>query len=151
MCGPLAGGVGLMDSYLDTLFALKTLLAPDVSLVHLGDTLFDQIGALQAAVEAAQATEEGRAKIALAAAIGDFPGWAHADNPRPAPDDLETQQAAQFEHMMEMAFFGLALGADIDGKVGGNPSTNIGVDYAKLLRHSNGRDEVHGAVCPGRG
>ena len=62
MCGPLAGGVGLMDSYLDTLFALKTLLAPDVSLVHLGDSLFDQIGALQAALEAAQATEEGRAK-----------------------------------------------------------------------------------------
>ena len=86
--------------------------------MHLGDTLFDQIGALQAAVEAAQATPEGRAKIALAAAIGDFPGWAHADNPRPAPDDLDTQQAAQFEHMMEMAFFGLALGADIDGKVG---------------------------------
>ena len=144
MCGPLAGGVGLMDSYLDTLFALKTLLAPDVSLVHLGDTLFDQIGALQAALESAQATEAGRARIALAAAIGDFPGWAHADNPRPAPDDLETQQAAQFEHMMEIAFFGLALGADIDGKVGGNPSTNIDVDYAKLLRHSNGRDEVKG-------
>ena len=49
MCGPLAGGVGLMDSYLDTVFALKTLLAPDVSLVHLGEGLFDQIGALQAA------------------------------------------------------------------------------------------------------
>lgn len=142
MCGPLAGGVGLMDSYLDTLFALKTLIAPDVSLVHLGEGLFDQIGALQAAVEAAQSTEEGRARIALAAAIGDFPGWAHADNPRPAPDDLETQQQAQFEHMMEMAFFGLALGADIDGKVGGNPSTNVGVDYAKLLNRSNGHDEV---------
>ena len=142
MCGPLAGGVGLMDSYLDTLFALKTLIAPNVSLVHLGDTLFDQIGALQAAVETAQATEVGRAKIALAAAIGDFPGWAHADNPRPAPDDLDTQQQAQFEHMMEMAFFGLALGADIDGKVGGNPSTTIGVDYAKLLHRSNGHDEV---------
>ncbi len=118
------------------------MIAPDVSLVHLGDTLFDQIGALQAAVEAAQTTAEGRAKIALAAAIGDFPGWAHADNPRPAPDDLDTQQQAQFEHMMEMAFFGLALGADIDGKVGGNPSTNIGVDYAKLLHRSNGHDEV---------
>ena len=144
MCGPLAGGVGLMDSYLDTLFALKTLLAPDVSLVHLGDGLFDQIGALQAAVEAAQAMPDGRAKIALAAAIGDFPGWAHADNPRPAPDDLETQQQAQFEHMMEMAFFGLALGADIDGKFGGNPATNIGVDYDKLLRRSNGHTEVLG-------
>ena len=45
--------------------------------------------------------------------------------------------------MMEMAFFGLALGADIDGKFGGNPSTNVDVDYAKLLRRSNGRDEVH--------
>ena len=143
MCGPLAGGVGLMDSYLDTVFVLKTLIAPDVSLVHLGEDLFDQIGVLQAAVEAAQTTAEGRAKIALAAAIGDFPGWAHADNPRPAPDDLETQQQAQFEHMMEMAFFGLALGADIDGKFGGNPATNIGVDYSKLLHRSNSRDEVH--------
>ncbi|MET0863044.1 MAG: prolyl oligopeptidase family serine peptidase, partial [Nakamurella sp.] len=102
MCGVVAGGVGLMDSYLDTLFALKTLIAPDVQLVNLGDTLFDQIGALQAAIEAAQGTREGRAKIALAAAIGDFPGWAHADNPRPAPGDIDTQQAAQFEHMMEI-------------------------------------------------
>jgi len=143
MCGPLAGGVGLMDSYLDTLFALKTLLAPDVSIVHLGEDLFDQIGALQAAVEAAQATSDGRARIALAAAIGDFPGWAHADNPRPAPDDLETQQQAQFEHMIEMAFFGLALGADIDGKFGGNPSTNVGVDYSELLHRSNSRNGVH--------
>jgi pimeloyl-ACP methyl ester carboxylesterase len=142
MCGPLAGGVGLMDSYLDTLFALKTLLAPNVSLVHLGDSLFDEIGALQAAVEAAQTTAQGRARIALAAAIGDFPGWAHADNPRPATDDYATQQQAQFEHMMEMAFFGLALGADIDGKFGGNPATNIGVDYATVLRHSNSGDEV---------
>ena len=143
MCGPLAGGVGLMDSYLDTVFALKTLLAPDVALVHLGEGLFDQIGALQAAVESAQTTAAGRAKIALAAAIGDFPGWAHADNPRPAPDDLATQQQAQFEHIMDMAFFGLALGADIDGKFGGNPARNVGVDYAKLLQHSNSNDEVH--------
>jgi type 1 fimbria pilin len=45
--------------------------------------------------------------------------------------------------MMEMAFFGLALGADIDGKFGGNPATNIGVDYSKLLHRSNSTDEVH--------
>jgi len=142
MCGVVAGGVGLMDSYLDTLFTLRTLLAPEVQLVHLGDSLFDNIGALQSAVEKAQATPEGRARIALAAAIGDFPGWAGADNPRPAPDDFATQQAAQFQHMTEMAFFGLALGADIDGKVGGNPATNIGVDYAKLLKRSNSQVEV---------
>jgi hypothetical protein len=142
MCGVVAGGVGLMDSYLDTLFALRTLIAPEVTLVHLGDSLFDNIGILQTAVNAAQATPEGRAKIALAAAIGDFPGWAGADNPRPAPDDLDAQQAAQFQHMSEMAFFGLALGADIEEKLGGNPATNIAVDYAKLLKQSNSRDEV---------
>jgi len=142
MCGVVAGGVGLMDSYLDTLFALKTLIAPDTQLVNLGDTLFDQIGALQGAIEVAQGTPEGRARIALAASIGDFPGWAHADNPRPAPGDIDTQQAAQFEHMMELAFFGLALGADIEAKSGGNPATNVGVDYANLLNRSNGRAEV---------
>ncbi len=142
MCGVVAGGVGLMDSYLDTLFALKTLIAPDVSLIDLGNTLFDAIAALQSAIETAQATPEGRARIALAAAIGDFPGWAGADNPRPDPGDLATQQSAQFQHMMELAFFGLALCADVAEKSGGNPTTNVDVNYAKLLRRSNSHDEV---------
>ena len=34
-------------------------------------------------------------------------------------------------------FFGLALGADVEGKTGGNPASTVGVDYAKLLRRSD--------------
>jgi hypothetical protein len=50
----------------------------------------------------------------------------------------------QLENLSTIALFGLALRAEMEGRAGGNPSTNIGVDYGKLLQHSNGRAEVEG-------
>ncbi len=143
MCGVLAGGVALMDSYLDAQFVASTLLAPDenLELVKATDPS-GTAGRMQSILAQAQQTPQGRARIALAAAVADLPGWAGADNPRPARGDVDAQQAAQFAHLSELAFFGLGLRADIEAKVGGNPSGNTGVDYATLLRRSNGRAEV---------
>ena len=141
MCGVLAGSVGLWNSYLDGLFVLRTFLAPDVDLVHVSDP-FAAIDTMRAALEAAQQTPEGRARIALAAAVADVPGWIGADNPRPDPADVATQEAAQFQHFQTLLLFGLALRADMEARAGGNPSSNVGVDYAALLRRSNGRREV---------
>ena len=141
MCGVLAGSVGLWNSYLDGLFVLRTFLAPEVDLVHISDP-FAAIDTMRAALEAAQQTPEGRARIALAAAVADVPGWIGADNPRPDPADVATQEAAQFQHFQTLLLFGLALRADMEAHAGGNPSSNVGVDYADLLRRSNGRREV---------
>jgi pimeloyl-ACP methyl ester carboxylesterase len=141
MCGVLAGTVGLWNTYLDALFVLRTFLAPDVDLVHITDP-FAAIDTMRTALVAAQQTPEGRARIALAAAVADVPGWINADLPRPDPDDVATQQAAQFEHFQTLLLFGLALRADVETRAGGNPSSNVDVDYAALLRRSNGRREV---------
>ncbi len=141
MCGVLAGSVGLWNSYLDELFVLRTFLAPDVDLVKVDDP-FAAIDTMRAALEAAQQTPEGRARIALAAAVADVPGWIGADNPRPDPADVATQEEAQFQHFQTLLLFGLALRADMEARAGGNPSSNVDVDYAALLRRSNGRREV---------
>ncbi len=141
MCGVLAGSVGLWNSYLDALFVLGTFLAPDVPLVDIGDP-GPGIDAMLGALAAAQQTPQGRARIALAAAVADVPGWAGADNPRPHPKDVATQEAAQFEHFQTLVLFGLGLRADMESRAGGNPSSNVGVDYGALLRRSNGRAEV---------
>ena len=149
LCGPLAGGVGLWDTTLDALFVLATLLDVDVDLVRIGDP-FAAIDALQAALDAAQATPEGRARIALAAAVADIPGWIGAGNPRPDRDDVATQQAAQYEHLKTTILLGVAARADLEQRAGGNPSSNAGVDYGVQLRRSTSDHEVRALYRPGR-
>src|SRR5579864_3582936 len=76
MCGVLAGGVATWNAALDAEFAFKTLLAPNspLQLVNITNpaTNFDLSEEILAA---AQATPQGRARIALASAFGDTPGW----------------------------------------------------------------------------
>jgi pimeloyl-ACP methyl ester carboxylesterase len=143
MCGVLAGTLPVWDSYLDTLFALKTLLAPDAAIELTGATdPFASIDVLREAVIAAQGTPEGRARIALAASIGGIPGWAGAGNPRPDATDIAGRQEGQLGNLETVVLFGLALRADLEARVGGNPSTNVGVDYGSLLALSDERDAV---------
>ena len=144
LCGPLGGGVGLWDTYLDGLFVLSTLLDTPVDLVGITDpgAAFADVARLGAALDAAQATPEGRARIALAAAVVDLPGWIGAGNPRPAGGDVDAQEAAQYEHFKTTILFGLVLRADQEARVGGNPSSNVGVDYARQLRRSSSEREV---------
>ena len=143
MCGVMAGGIGVWNTYLDSLFTLRTLLAPDagIDLVDITDP-FTDIDTVSQTLATAQQTPAGRARIALAAAVADIPGWIGADNPRPDPDDVATQEAAQLEHFQTIVLFGLALRADVEGRAGGNPSSNIDVDYGGLLRDSSSRREV---------
>jgi dienelactone hydrolase len=144
LCGVLGGGVGLMNTYLDTLFVVKHLLAAGspIDLVDLGDP-FDAIGPIVGALDAAQATPEGRARIALAAAMSDVPGWTNADQPEPSPTDFVAQQAHQYDVLRNVTvFLGTILRADIEARVGGNASSNVGVDYGEQLRRSVDRAEV---------
>lgn len=144
MCGLVAGSVGEWDTNLDTLYALTTLLAPDlgIDLVHLTDP-FTDIERLGTRLAEAQQTPAGRARIALAAALGNVPGRAGAGSATPDAHDIDAREAAQLENLRTVVFLGLALRADVEHYVGGNPSTNVGVDYGRLLRRSTSRDEVN--------
>lgn len=76
LCGSVAGAVGMLNTGLDAAFAFRTLLAPDneaLELVDVEDETARRIAA-QEVLDVAQATPEGRARIALAAAFAQLPG-----------------------------------------------------------------------------
>ena len=148
-CGLVHGGVANWNNTLDPVFALKTLLAPDAEVPLAG--FKDQAAAtaaattLSGAVTEAQTSADGRARIALAAALHNIPGWNNPAQPRPAPDDWNAQQANQYtavQGLLGTAAF--SWRQDTETLAGGNSSWNTGVDYAKLLRTSSAYEEVKG-------
>jgi dienelactone hydrolase len=147
MCGVLAGGVGTWNQALDAAFAFANLAAPGsgVELVHItnpGVNLATAVGALAAA----QATAQGRARLALAAALADTPGWFDPTSPEPAESDIVAREANQYLWMRYVNFpFIFALRAELEFRAGGNPSWNTGVDYRRQLRRSANRDQVAAA------
>ena len=92
---------------------------------------------------AAQATPQGRARIALAAALSDIPGWFVPTSPEPAPTDFTSQEANQFLWDQQIDFpFVFAFRAELEARAGGNVSWNTDVDYRKQFEKSVDRDEV---------
>ena len=142
-CGVVAGAVGTWNQALDAAFAFKVLLAPDsaLQLVHITDPAGNLALARQA-LAAAQASAAGRARIALVAALNNTPGWADPTGPEPAPDDYATQQLNQYANLNGTFPFPFAFRAELEARAGGNPSWNLGVDYARQLERSVDRAEV---------
>ncbi|MHB1533602.1 MAG: hypothetical protein ACYC1D_03150 [Acidimicrobiales bacterium] len=144
LCGSLAGGVATRNENLDCTFVLKSLLAPDspLDLVRIADP--EKNLALGLSILArAQRTGEGKARIALAAAVGGIPGWFDPASGRPADDDVLRIEANQFRWLQEVdlpIFFGAR--AVLEKRAGGNPSWNTGVDYARQLSASPWRHVV---------
>jgi pimeloyl-ACP methyl ester carboxylesterase len=145
MCGPLAGSVGFFNQFLDAAFAFKTLLAPGsgLQIVNISDpdanfSLAEEI------LTAAQANPEGRARIALVAALMDLSGWIDPFSPEPAPTDYVTQEANQFLEFEQGIDFFLFFHAraELEARAGGNPSWNTGVDYMTQLALSIDYAEV---------
>jgi pimeloyl-ACP methyl ester carboxylesterase len=146
MCGVLGGSVGFWNQFLDAAFAFKTLLAPGSGLQVVNITDPDtNLTIAEQALTAAQATAEGRARIALVAALTDLSGWIDPFSPEPSPTDYATQEANQFLEFQQVYDFLLffALRAEVEGRAGGNPSWNTGVDYKKQLALSIDNAEVH--------
>ena len=144
MCGVLAGGVATWNQGLDGAFAFKTLLAPGsgLQLVNITDPLAN-LGLAETMLGAAQATPQGRARIALISALGDAPGWFTPLSPEPAANDFADQEANQYLWDSQVDFpFGFALRAELESRAGGNPSWNTHVDYRKQLEHSRDAAEV---------
>ncbi|HLZ27449.1 MAG TPA: alpha/beta hydrolase [Chloroflexota bacterium] len=142
MCGVLAGGVGVWNSSLDAEFVFKTLVAPTLQLVNIANPPAN-LGAAEGALAAAQATPQGRARVALAAAVSDLPGWFSPLLPESAANQFADREQNQFLWDSRVDFpFLFALRAEMEARAGGNPSWNTHVDYGELLERSVNRDEV---------
>ncbi|MET9002015.1 DUF6351 family protein [Amycolatopsis sp. NPDC004169] len=141
MCGGLGGAVGQWNQKLDTVFTLKTLLFRDSALPVTGMPA-DVPGTQQqwlSAMASAQGTAAGKARIALAAAIGQLPGWGLAPDgsPTPVPAARDTDGVEQGMYLAlaggPLPYLGQAVSSrrTIEQLAGGNPSWNTGVDYTR--------------------
>jgi pimeloyl-ACP methyl ester carboxylesterase len=144
MCGVLSGGVATWNTALDGEFVFKTLIAPGTGLQVVNITNSTENFELSEALLAeAQATPQGRARIALGAAVSDTPGWFTPLSPEPAADDFVSQEANQFLWDQQVDFpFVFAFRAELEARAQGNVSWNTGVDYRHQLDRSIGRAEV---------
>jgi pimeloyl-ACP methyl ester carboxylesterase len=144
MCGVLSGGVATWNTALDAAFTFKTLLAQGTGLEVVN--ISNPVANFQLAEEVlalAQATPQGRARIALAGALGDLPGWFAPLSTEPAPTDFAGQEMNQFLWDQQVDFlFAFALRAELEARAQGNVSWNTGVDYRKQFDRSIGREEV---------
>lgn len=143
LCGVLAGGVGTWNQFLDSAFAFNTLLASGgIQLVNITDPTTN-LGNAEQFLSNAQATSQGRARIALSAALVDSSGWIDAFSAQPSPTDYATLEANQFASLQGFPFaLFFALRAELEKRAGGNPSWNTDVDYAKQLKQSVDYAEV---------
>jgi len=131
--------VWLMNMMLDGWFVLKALLAADLPIVNLPNDNSAITAAWRAVITAAQQTPEGRARIALAVTIGQWPAWSSATTPEPDPKDVEALQQSMYETVFANAgqpggqsrFMFEAAGG------GGQLSWNTGVDYRKFFDNGN--------------
>ncbi len=141
MCGVLSGGVATWNTALDAEFAFQQLVDPSVQVVNITNPTSNLTGA-ETAATTAQQTPQGRARLALAAALGDTPGWFTPLSPEPAPGDAAGQEANQFLWDTQVDFpFIFAFRAELEGRAGGNPSWNTGVNYfAQLARSADLRE-----------
>lgn len=144
MCGVLSGGVATWNAALDSEFAFKTLLAPGTGLQVVDITNpTANLDLAETVLAEAQATPQGRARIALAGAFGDTPGWFTPLSPEPAPTDYIDQEINQYLWDAEVDFpFVFAFRAELEARAQGNVSWNEGVDYRKQFEKSIGKDEV---------
>jgi len=150
VCGPLAGGVATENRQLDQQFVVKTLLAPgrDLDLVRIRDRA-KNLGAAHGILAEAKQTAQGRARLALAAALTNVPGWADATTPRPqGAAGRVAAQIAWFERIVFLVIF--AARATVEERAGGNPSWNTSVDYRARLDRSLSRDDVSAMYAEAR-
>ncbi|MFE0020868.1 alpha/beta hydrolase family protein [Amycolatopsis sp. NPDC059021] len=146
MCGLVHGGVANWNSTLDAAYAVKTLLAPDTSvpLTGLGDqaTATNAAATMTGVVNTAQNTPQGRARLALAAALHNIPGYNDPGQPRPAEHDWPAQQQNQYQAFTRFFTAAMNWRQEAETRAGGNMSWNTGVDYSRMLARSPYSTEV---------
>ena len=144
-CGLLGGGINLNNYQLDGIHALAELLLPGTQLQLTGFRTAEEaavtINALMGAVQQAQATPEGRARLALAGALMNTPTWFSGDT-APGRKDYAAQQEAQYNWLLQTIPFVVGSRVSIVQAADGDSGWNQGVDYGSLLWASEQRRQV---------
>lgn len=137
-CGLMEGGVDLNNYQLDGSHAINELLAPEQDIQIEGyaslGAAFGTAAALAGAVDAGQSTPEGRARVALAAALFHLPGT--------DTRDTDVWQESMYTLLKQTLGFVTPGRFDIETATGGNATWNVGVDYGKLFQQSGDRQKV---------
>ncbi len=141
MCGVLAGGIANWNGALDIGFATQVLLDPQLKVVNISDPGAN-LSRARTAVNLASATPQGKARLALIAALGYLPGWFNPLNPEPAAGDFAALEANQATWETFDFTYVFAFRAELEKRAGGNPSWNTEVDYLKAFAASPGRAEA---------
>jgi hypothetical protein len=144
-CGLVAGALNLNDYQLDGEYAVSHLLsAQPIQLVNYQNQAQADaaVAALNQTTEAAQHTPEGRARIALAAALVNEPTWFNGPS-APDPHDFVAQELQQEQALVGPGWTRYA-GArpQIELAAGGNSSATAGVNFTAVLRSSSHANEV---------
>jgi pimeloyl-ACP methyl ester carboxylesterase len=144
MCGVLSGGVATWNTALDAEFAFKVLLAPTSPLQLVNITNPNgNLALAESLVASAQATPQGRARLALVSALADTPGWFTPLSNEPAPNAYAAQEDNQYDWASQVTFpFVFDFRAQLEEVAGGNPSWNTGVNYFADLAKSADLREV---------
>jgi hypothetical protein len=151
-CGLVAGGNNLNQYQLDGEYALSQLLAPDQNIqltnFTVGPPTFadsaKSAAQLLAAAQAAQASPQGRARLSLAMAFLNVSPW--GGTAIPTIYDYVGQEQGQYQDYFTGGFTAIAFivtgREQIEAAAGGEGSGTVGVNFARLLRHSSYYPEV---------
>ena len=126
--------VWLMNSELDAWFTLKTLIAPELAIIDLPADHSAITAAWKQALEKAQQTPLGRARIALATSLGQLAAWVGPGSREPDARDVNALQSSMFESTMIGATQPTGQSRRMFEQGGrGQPSWNTGVVYSTLF------------------
>ena len=139
---------GTWNTALDVNFATRTLLTDDdtIELVRPANAEAS-VAALSGAITDARDDAPGQARIALIGALGNISPWAAAHQPAPTDPTTKIQQMANWIDGAYTQGVGPIGRVDLEARAGGNPSWNVGVDYARQLAKSEYRDLVVAAYA----
>ncbi|NKX49148.1 alpha/beta hydrolase, partial [Arthrobacter deserti] len=141
-CGLVGGGVALNNYQLDAAFAAAELLLPGQDIRLTGFTTPGQsaetIASLRSALQQAAGSPEGRARIALVAALLNTP----TELDGVEPGNREALAAAQAKLVLETLPTVIERRHTIVNAAGGDSGWTTGVDYGTLLRSSGQRQQV---------
>jgi hypothetical protein len=136
-CGSIAGSLEMMNQALDGAFAFTTLAAPHAG-IRVVDTTDDHANAarVSAALREVLGTPQGRARVALAAALAGLPVWTPPGSAEPAPEDY-AGQLTQVAHSFVAGVF--LPRAEQERVAHGVFSWNTDTDYRDRLARSGRR------------
>ncbi|MBD0779961.1 hypothetical protein HPE56_19355 [Maribacter sp. ANRC-HE7] len=144
IAGCAATSPWMANTHMDALFVLQALIAPELPIVGLplkGKEIERVEKGWQEAIETAQQTPEGRARIALAFTIGQWPAWGAAwmdAFPQPNVGNADELQESMYKCLMKLLPSQKAFGTGMLEQAGGGQLRfNNGVDYAEYFKNGN--------------